>query len=180
VPGGYNCAASGNHSFAAGSHAKARGDGSFVWSDSCDSYDSVRTTTANRWVARARGGVYFYTNLGRTTGSYLSAGGSSWNSVSDSMTKENFRPVDKKALLEALARMRVRDYNLKSQDKSIRHIGPVAQDFHNAFGFGESNTAINMEDADGVLMAAVQALYEQNQFQQAEIEALKARLAELK
>jgi hypothetical protein len=176
VPGGYFCAASGNRSFAAGSCAKARGVGSFVWSDSCTSGDSVRTASANRWVARARGGVYFYTNLGMTTGSYLDAGGSSWNSVSDSMTKENFRPVDKKALLDALARMRVRDYNLKSQDPSIRHIGPVAQDFHNAFGFGESNTAINMEDADGVLLAAVQALFEQNQAQQAEIEVLTAEL----
>jgi hypothetical protein len=176
VAGGAFCVASGGHSFAAGTFAIARGAGSFVWSDSCAIGDSVRNATANRWVARARGGVYFYTNLGMTTGSYLSAGGSSWNAVSDSMTKENFRPVDKKVLLEALARMRVRDYNLKSQDASIRHIGPVAQDFHNAFGFGESNTAINMEDADGVLLAAVQALYEQNQVQQAEIEALKAEI----
>jgi len=177
VPGGLQCAASGPMSLAAGTYAKARGAGSFVWSDSCTSGDSVRNTTDNRWVARARGGVYFYTNLGMTTGSYLSAGGSSWNAVSDSMTKENFRTVDKKALLDALARMRVRDYNLKSQDRSIRHIGPVAQDFHNTFGFGESNTAINMEDADGVALAAIQALYEQNQVQQAEIDALKAELA---
>ena len=180
VPGGYRCAASGNRSFAAGSFAKARGVSSFVWSDSCSEGDSVRTTTNNRWVARARGGVYFYTNLGMTTGSYLSAGGSSWNSVSDSMTKENFRPVDKQALLEALARMRVRDYNLKSQDASVRHIGPVAQDFYGAFGFGESNTAINMEDADGVALAAIQALYEDNRQLRQEVEALKARLAGLK
>ncbi len=177
VPGGYRCAASEFGSFAAGSYAKARGAGSYVWSDSGGLGDSVSNATDNRWAARARGGVYFYTNLGMTTGSYLSAGGSSWNSVSDSMTKENFRPVDKKALLEALARMRVRDYNLKSQDASIRHIGPVAQDFHNSFGFGESNTAINMEDADGVLMAAVQALYEDNKALHAEVEALKADLA---
>jgi hypothetical protein len=172
VPGGYYCTASGNRSFAAGSYAKATKAGSFVWSDSCGGDDSVLNATANRWVARARGGVYFYTDLDKTTGSYLAAGGSSWNSVSDSMTKENFRPVDKKALLDAVARMRVRDYNLKSQDVSIRHIGPVAQDFHGAFGFGESNTAINMEDADGVALAAIQALYEQNQ-------ALSRRVAEL-
>jgi hypothetical protein len=154
-----------------------------VWSDSGAAADSVHATTANRWVARARGGVYFFTNLGMTTGSYLSAGGSSWNSVSDSMTKENFRPVDKKALLEALARMRVRDYNLKSQDSSIRHIGPVAQDFHNSFGFGESNTAINMEDADGVLLAAVQALYDEmkgrDEAQQLRIAQLEAELARM-
>ena len=177
VPGGYYCSAMGSNSLAAGSYALASGAGSFVWSDSCGPADSVVTTTANRWVARARGGVYFYTNLGMTTGSYLASGGSSWNSVSDSMTKENFRQVDKKALLETLARMRVRDYNLKSQDPSIRHIGPVAQDFHSAFGFGESNTAINMEDADGVAIAAIQALYEDNKALRSELEALKAELA---
>jgi hypothetical protein len=176
VPGGYFCSTSGDRSFAAGSYAKARGDASFVWSDSCGASDSVRTATSNRWVARARGGVYFYTSLDKSTGSYLSAGGSSWQSVSDSMTKENFRPVDKKALLEALARMRVRDYNLKSQDDSIRHIGPVAQDFYGSFGFGESNTAINMEDADGVALAAIQALCERVEAQHAEIEALKVEL----
>jgi hypothetical protein len=68
--------------------------------------------------------------------------------------------------------MRVRDYNLKSQDESIRHIGPVAQDFHAAFGVGETETGINMADADGVLLAAVQALYE-------EVKADKARIAQL-
>jgi hypothetical protein len=188
IPGGRSNAARGDYSFAAGSYAKANADGSSVWNDYCPSAtDSTSNNVANRWVARARGGVYFYTSLDRSTGSYLSAGGNSWNQVSDSMTKENFRPVDRKTLLERLAQMRVRDYNLKTQDPSIRHIGPVAQDFHNAFGFGESNTAINMEDADGVLLAAVQALYEQNQqlFDQnrqmmAELEALKAELAKQK
>ncbi len=181
VPGGRYCAARRYSSLASGAYARANNAGSFVWSDSVASAsDSVHTTGSNQWRARARGGVYFYTNRAMTTGSYLSPGGSSWNSVSDSMTKENFRPVDRKALLDALARMRVRDYNLKSQDASIRHIGPVAQDFHNAFGFGESSTAINMEDSDGVLLAAVQGLYAQNQAQQSEIEALRAELARLK
>jgi hypothetical protein len=96
------------------------------------------------------------------------------------MTKENFRAVNKQALLEALARMRVRDYNLKSQEPSIRHIGPVAQDFHNSFGFGESNTAINMEDADGVLLAAVQALYDEVKADKARIAQLEAELAQIK
>jgi hypothetical protein len=180
VAGGQGCHASGSSSLAAGTYARARGAGSFVWSDSCGAADSVRTTTDNCWLARARGGVYFYTNLSRSTGSYLSPGGSSWQSVSDSMTKENFRPVDKEALLDALARMRVRDYNLKSQDAAIRHIGPVAQDFHSAFGYGESNTAINMEDADGVLLAAVQALYDEIRADKNRIAQLEAELAQLK
>ncbi len=175
VPGGSSCDAAGNYSLAAGRRAKSNNHGCFTWGDATTS--DVTNSTDNRWMARASGGVYFYTNSGMSTGSYLSAGGSSWNSVSDSMTKENFRPVDKQELLEALARMRVRDYNLKSQDASIRHIGPVAQDFHKAFGFGESSTAINMEDADGVALAAIQALYEEVKADKARIAQLEAELA---
>jgi len=52
----------------------------------------------------------------------------------------------------------------------------VAQDFKNAFGVGESDKTINMADADGVLFAAIQALYEENQELREEIEALKAQV----
>ena len=54
--------------------------------------------------------------------------------------------------------MPVREWNYKSQDASIRHVGPTAQDFHAAFGLGESPLKINTIDADGVALAAVRAL----------------------
>ena len=41
-----------------------------------------------------------------------------------------------------------------------RHIGPVAQDFHAAFGLGTHETAIATVDADGVALAAIQGLNE--------------------
>ena len=93
------------------------------------------------------------------------------------MTKEDFRPVDRKVLLEKLATLRVRNYKMKDQNDGTRHIGPVAQDFHSAFGVGETETGINLADADGVLLAAVQALYEDNKALRTELEVLKARLA---
>ena len=177
VPGGYYCAASGGHSFAAGSYARARGRGTFVWSDSCTAADSVCETENNNWVVRARGGVYFFTNLAMTTGMFLAGGASEWMPVTADMTKDDLRPVDGKALLERLARMRVREFNLKGQDPSIRHIGPVAQDFHNAFGYGETEPGINRGDADGVLLAAVQALYDEMKADKARIAQLEAELA---
>jgi len=122
-----------------------------------------------------------------TTGAYLAANSNSWSEVCDSMTKEDFKPVDRKALLEKVAALRVRNFKMKDQDDGTRHIGPVAQDFYNAFEVGESEKYINMADADGVLFAAVQALYEQNKqlFDQnrqmmAELEALRAELAGLR
>jgi hypothetical protein len=176
VPGGLQNVALGFYGFAAGRRAKAYQDGCFVWGDSTDA--DVTCDDANRWVARASGGVYFYTSAGFTSGSYLAAGGSSWNSVSDRATKENFSPADGQAILETLASLPVQEYNLKSQDDSIRHVGLVAQNFA-AFGFGESDKAINLEDADGVAMAAIQALYAENQELKTQVADLNARLTVL-
>jgi hypothetical protein len=122
-----------------------------------------------------------------TTGAYLAAGSNSWASACDSATKEDFHEIDRQELLEKVAALRVRNYKMRDQDDGTRHIGPVAQDFHAAFGVGETEKGINMADADGVLLAAVQALYEQNaelarnsELMKAEIEALKAALAEMR
>jgi hypothetical protein len=92
------------------------------------------------------------------------------------MTKEDFRPVDRRELLDKVASLRVRDYKMKDQNDGTRHIGPVAQDFNNAFKYGGNETSINMADADGVLLAAVQALYEQNQTLGRRVAELEAKL----
>ncbi len=120
-----------------------------------------------------------HSNAALTSGVYVAAGGNSWNSISDRATKENLIEVDSQAILEKLATMPLQEYNLKSQDADIRHIGPVAQDFHATFGYGESELAINMEDADGVAMAAIQGLYERVQVLEAENAELDARVAAL-
>jgi hypothetical protein len=177
VPGGQNNLAQGMLSFAAGSQAKALNRGCFVWADDNREVD-VLCDVDNRWVARASGGVYFYTNPELTSGVYVDAGGNAWNQVSDRAAKENFTPADGLAILETLAALPVQEYNLKGQDDSIRHIGLVAQDFA-TFGYGESDTAINTQDADGVAMAAIQALYQQVQTLQAENADLEARVTAL-
>jgi len=122
--------------------------------------------------------------------------------VSSRDLKENFRPVDAKALLERLAAIPITTWNYKSQDPSIRHIGPMAEDFNalvEGLG-GEGKDYINSLDADGVALAAIQGLYglvqekdariaelekrvaaleAQNAAQQAQIDKLEARLAAL-
>jgi hypothetical protein len=141
----------------------------------------VACNTNDRWVARASGGVYFYTNPNLTTGSYLAAGGSSWNAVSSRDLKENFRPVDTRALLERLAAIPITTWNYKSQDPAIRHIGPMAEDFNalvEGLG-GEGKDYINSLDADGVALAAIQGLYGLVQEKDARIAELEKRIAAL-
>jgi hypothetical protein len=178
VPGGEQNRASASHSLAAGCYARANHRGSFVWSDSAMSAsESVYTTNANQFRVRARGGTWFYSNSSQTTGVTLASNSNAWASTCDSLNKEDFREVDRRELLEQLAALRVRNYKMKDQDDGTRHIGPVAQDFHAAFGVGENNTSINMADMDGVTLAAIQALYEQNQELARRVAELEARLA---
>ncbi|MFO7676431.1 MAG: tail fiber domain-containing protein [bacterium] len=177
VPGGSNNAARGQRSLAAGSFGRANHDGSFIWADISEANDSVYTTGANQWRVRAQGGTWFFSDAGSTTGTYLAAGSNSWASACDSANKTDFREVDRRELLEKLAAMPMHDYRMKTQHDGTRHIGPVAQDFHAAFGFGENDVSINNMDAIGVSLAAIQALYERLTAQESEIRALRAELA---
>ena len=92
-------------------------------------------------------------------------------------------------VLDKVVSLPLLTYNLKSQDPSIRHIGPMAQDFKAAFGYGGSDTHITSTDADGVALAAIQGLNEKledtrgelvkvREEKQAEIDSLKKEFTE--
>ncbi|MDE3091451.1 MAG: tail fiber domain-containing protein, partial [Chloroflexota bacterium] len=183
VGGVYNSAA-GDYSVAAGRRAKANNHGCFVWGDGTNA--DITCNTDNRTIFRSTGGFYIYTNSGLTSGAYLSAGGSAWNAVSDRNAKANFAPVDGREILDRLARIPIETWNYKSQESSIRHIGPMAQDFAAAFKVGEDDKTISTIDADGVALAAIQGLYQivqekdaQIAAQQKQIDSLEARLTAL-
>jgi len=178
VLGGALNTAQGDYSFAAGYRAKANNQGCFVWGDSTDA--DFTCSTNNRFQVRASGGVYLYTNSGLTSGAYLSAGSGSWSSVSDRNLKENFTPVDGQEVLASLAEIPITIWNYTTEDSSIRHMGPVAQDLYAAFGLGESETSISTVDADGVALAAIQGLYQLSQGQDARIQALEEENASLR
>ncbi len=175
VPGGVENEASGDYSFAAGRRAQANRTGCFVWSDAGGG--SVSCNVVNRTVFRSSGGFYIYTNANMTTGARLSTGSGSWSSLSDRNAKANITPVDPEEVLERLVTLSISTWNYKAQDPSIRHMGPMAQDFYAAFGLGEDDRYIDSIDADGVALAAIQALYARNQQQAARIAQLEAENA---
>jgi hypothetical protein len=187
VPGGRSNTASGETSFAAGRRAKATQNGAFVWADATDlDYDPYALPViggyANSFNVRATGGVYLVTSVNGSTGSptngvYLAGGGSGWNIYSDRSSKENFSPADGRSILERLAGIPIQTWNYKTQASSIRHIGPMAQDFHAAFAVGEDEHTINSLDADGVALAAIQGLHQALQEQDARIAAQATELA---
>lgn len=184
VPGGHLNTAAGDYSLAAGLRAKAIHTGAFVWADSTD--DDFSSTIANQFSVRASGGARILSNSQATVGVLLAPGGNSWSVLSDRALKEHMTPVDGQLILQKLSLIPITQWNLKSQDASIRHIGPVAQDFYAAFGLGESDHYISSSDIDGIALVSIQALFElllekNEQIQQltSEIQALRQRLDRL-
>lgn len=59
------------------------------------------------------------------------------------------------------------------EDPTVRHLGPMAQDFWNAYGLGVTDRRINAIDGQGVLMASVQALVRRVEELEREVEALR-------
>lgn len=186
IPGGRNCEASGIYSFAAGVRAMALHDGAFVWADSTtDLFTTDFVSTAvNQFSVRCRGGARFVTaidtNSDPSSGVELAAGGGSWSSMSDRNAKENFAPVNNEELLERLVAIPIGTWKYKTQDASVRHIGPMAQDFYSAFAVGEDERHITSIDADGVALAAIQALYKQNRDLKEQLTKQKNDIDELK
>ncbi len=193
VPGGYNNLAAGQYSFAAGQSARARTDGSFVWADSTPfPFDPFNTQgpqgVANSFNVRCTGGFYIVTGFDASgnpsVGQRLTPGSGSWDAYSDRNGKTNFAAVDSRDVLERVSRIPIESWNYKAQSASVRHIGPMAQDFHAAFGTGDSDKVISAVDADGVALAAIQGLNQKVKEDvgslRAENEALKRELSELK
>ncbi len=105
---------------------------------------------------------------------------------SDRNQKENFRAVDREAVLTKLRGLSVKSWNYQSQDATqFRHYGPMAQDFFAAFGHDAvgtigTPTTITSGDLDGILMIAVQALEKRTVEQEQQITDLKGELEKIR
>ncbi|HEY0594054.1 MAG TPA: tail fiber domain-containing protein [Thermoanaerobaculia bacterium] len=152
-------------------------NGTFVWGDA-STVAVVRPTNHNQFVARAAGGVTFYSNAGMTTGVFLATSGGSWASVSDRESKEAFLPIDGEEILGKLASLPITSWRYKDDPSGRRYIGPVAQDFHAAFGLGSETTLATL-DVDGVTLAAIQAVEQRTADLRADIAELREQLREI-
>ncbi|MFD2721257.1 tail fiber domain-containing protein [Hymenobacter monticola] len=204
---GRNCRIKGNYSVAGGFFSKAQGNLSLAWGERCNANannaialgrfasanartgtlvladaagnDSLRASANNQFSARYVGGYRLYTNIAQTVGVQIAAGGNSWTVISDSTKKELRRLADGNRFLARIDGMRLGSWNYKGQDPgTMRHYGPMAQDFYAAFGhdgvgtIGNDST-INQSDFDGVNLIAIQALYRRVRALEAENAALR-------
>lgn len=93
---------------------------------------------------------------------------------SDRNKKANFEPIETEDILKKLCAIPIQKWNYK--EDTLTHIGPMAQDFYAAFKVGQDEKTICAVDADGVLMAAVQALAQENQILKTQVSHLEQKL----
>jgi hypothetical protein len=97
--------------------------------------------------------------------------------TSDRAQKRGFAPVDSRAILDQVARLPISTWHY-TNDPAVTHLGPVAQDFKAAFNVGSDDKHIATVDADGVALAAIQALCESLKQKDLEIATLRQELAQ--
>lgn len=78
---------------------------------------------------------------------------------SDRDNKQAIQPIDGVEVLETVARLPISTWEYKGRDGE-KHLGPMAQDFHAAFGLGHTPKGISSIDTGGVALAAIKGLNE--------------------
>jgi len=106
--------------------------------------------------------------------------GTCMTGVSDRNLKRDIDPVEPDRVLEALSSLPISTWSYTTEANGARHIGPMAQDFKATFHVGSSDKLIMQVDADGVALAAIQALNQQVKQLERENRDLSAELTSLR
>ncbi len=203
VAAGTNAMASGSNATALGSYVTASGDystvigsmastngytGAIVLGDAAPltvGGDTMRATANNQFAVRAVGGVRLRTSLDTLSGCDIDGAGNmtctgTVSGTSDVNRKDDFAPVDADRVLQKLASLPIGAWSYKRDPAGVRHVGPMAQAFHAAFGLGANDVTIATVDADGVNMLAIQALERRTVALRKQVEAEQAQGATLR
>ena len=110
----------------------------------------------------------------KTVGQYF---GQAFNNTSDRNAKQNFSSVNALGILEKVVSLPITRWNYKTDVSSVEHVGPMAQDFHAAFGLnGSDDKHISSIDAQGVALAAIQGLNTKLEAQNTRLETENAKM----
>jgi hypothetical protein len=95
--------------------------------------------------------------------------------LSTKEAKQEFEAVEPLEVLQKVVSMPITSWAYKA-DPTVRHIGPMAEDFHQNFSVGDNPKGISVTDSQGVAFAAIQGLNQIIAAKDKEIADLKARL----
>jgi hypothetical protein len=116
VAGGEYNAANGLASFAGGYKSQANSAGSFVWSDYTGN-ETLRAGAPNEFLARASGGVTFYSNATQTCGVTLAPGSTAWVPLPGCTAQSHRADDDDRTEIAAL---KAEVASIKAEDEALR------------------------------------------------------------
>ncbi len=185
---GYRTTANNDYAVALGYRASNNTHtGTMVMGDESTT-DSVRNQADNEFRIRYNGGIRLRVSTaangntpgaGGNVGCDLTVAVPNWTCASSRTLKENYLTVDGEDVLWRIRGTPVTTWSMIGADASVRHMGPVAEDFWRAFGLGLGETAIGLGDIDGVNFAAAKALEARTAQLRTELEAKSARVETL-
>lgn len=97
---------------------------------------------------------------------------------SDRNAKTDIFKVNEDEILQKVAALDISEWSYKD-DLGVRHIGPMAQDFHALFRTGATDKGITTIDTSGVALASIKAMNRQLAAKDAELKVMQGRLSEL-
>jgi hypothetical protein len=93
------------------------------------------------------------------SGSPAYCDGTTWQNGSDRNSKHDFAAISPSEVLAKVSALPITQWQYKIEKNGIKHLGPMAQDFHAAFGLnGADDKHIATVDEEGVALAAIQGL----------------------
>ena len=122
----------------------------------------INTNTGEAWALNPINGEFRIGLDGSGVSEFrLSVGGNlriagTLTEGSDRALKQNIQSLDAGTVLDKVTAMPVTEWSYKAAPAD-RHIGPMAQDFHAAFGLGADNKLISPRDLASVSLVAIQA-----------------------
>jgi hypothetical protein len=109
------------------------------------------------------------TSTANGNGAHLTLGGT-WTSTSSRALKHAFQAVNTGAVLEKVVALPITSWEYRGSPEG-RHLGPVAEDFHDAFGLAGEGKFLSANDLAGVSLAAVKGLNEKLERENATLRA---------
>jgi hypothetical protein len=99
--------------------------------------------------------------------------------ASDRNIKRDIEPADVDGVLARLRALTISRWRYIGEADGVRHLGPMAQDFHASFGLGDDDRSYQPVDGHGVALASIQALDRIARAQRDEIRKLERANAAL-
>ena len=154
------------------------GDSQIVFKDNFTNFADLRLTSDRfhsvSMLALRNSGNMLYLNY-NNAGTLALFTCETLDELSDRARKTDVAPIDVTRILDRLLALPISTWAFTNAP-TTRHLGPMAQDFHAAFGLGDDDKTIGPRDANGVALAAIQGL---NQKLEESLKQKDARIAQL-